>query len=49
MFLGKVLWTFNLEAVSGHEKSFDEGFSVHILWNRPALYVRFLPAEGQSS
>jgi cytochrome P450 len=41
LFLGKVLWTFDLEGVRGHDKTFDENFSVHVLWNRPELYVRF--------
>lgn len=43
MFLGKVLWTFDVQAVSGHERSFDEAFSVHVMWNRPPLWVRFVP------
>ncbi|KAL2258304.1 hypothetical protein VTK26DRAFT_8431 [Humicola hyalothermophila] len=43
MFLGKVLWTFDLECVKGHDKSFDKDFSVHVMWNRPELWVRFLP------
>ncbi|KAK0705863.1 cytochrome P450 [Lasiosphaeria miniovina] len=43
MFLGKVLWTFDLEGVRGHEFSFDRDFSVHMLWNRPEVGPRFLP------
>ncbi|OAQ66841.1 cytochrome P450 [Pochonia chlamydosporia 170] len=49
LFLGEVLWTFDLEPVSGHEKSFDEDFSVHAMWNRPDLYVRLTPAKEQHS
>jgi cytochrome P450 len=45
LFLGKVLWTFDLEGVRGHEKSFDKDFRVFVLWDRPELYVRFLPAK----
>ncbi|KAK3292010.1 cytochrome P450 [Chaetomium fimeti] len=43
LFLAKVLWTFELEGVRGHDKSFDDDFSVHVMWNRPELYVRFVP------
>ncbi|TVY85265.1 Cytochrome P450 monooxygenase aclL [Lachnellula suecica] len=46
LFLGKVLWSFDLEAVSGHEKSFNRDFRVFVMWERPELYVRFLPARG---
>lgn len=48
LFLGKILWTFDLEPVSGHEKSFDKDFSVHVMWNRPELYVKFNPIEDHS-
>jgi len=47
LFLAKILWTFDLEAIRGHEKSFEKDFTVHLLWNRPDLYVRFVPARGQ--
>lgn len=47
LFLAKVLWTFDLEAVSGHDKSFDQDVSAHVMWNHPDLFVRFLPAKGQ--
>jgi len=43
LFLGKVLWTFDLEGVRGHDTSIDGDFSVHVMWNRPELWVRFLP------
>ncbi|KAK7706314.1 hypothetical protein SLS64_007654 [Diaporthe eres] len=46
LFLAKVLWTFDLEAVSGHDKSFDQHVSAHVMWNHPDLYVRFVPAKG---
>ncbi|KAM7193008.1 Cytochrome P450 [Rhypophila sp. PSN 637] len=49
LFLGKLLWTFDLEGVKGHDKSIDEDFSVHVMWNRPELWVRFLPAAGEES
>ncbi|KAF4633886.1 hypothetical protein G7Y89_g4230 [Cudoniella acicularis] len=38
LFLEKVLWTFDLEGVSGHEKSFDKDFRVYVMWERPGLY-----------
>jgi len=47
LFLGKVLWAFDLEGVRGHDKSFDKDFSVHTMWNRPDLYVRFVPVKAQ--
>lgn len=46
LFLGKVLWTFDLEGVYGHERSFDKDFSVHVMWYQPKLCVRFLSARG---
>jgi len=48
LFLGKVLWTFDLVGVRGFERSFDADFSVHLLWNRPDLFVRFVPVSGQN-
>ncbi|CAG8982559.1 hypothetical protein HYALB_00007275 [Hymenoscyphus albidus] len=44
LFLGKVLWSFDLEGVRGHEKSFDE-FKVYVMWNRPELWVRYSPVD----
>ena len=44
LFLGKLLWNFDLEAVRGHEGSFED-FTCHVMWNRPDLYVRFRPVE----
>ena len=46
LFLGKVLFAFDLEGVRGHDMDFDKDFSVHILWNRPDLWVRFRPRQG---
>lgn len=44
-FLGKLLWSFDLEGVRGHKKSFDKDFKVFMMWERPELYVRFVPIE----
>jgi hypothetical protein len=43
LFLGKLLWSFNLEGVSGFEKEFDKDFKAYLMWERPELWVRFLP------
>ncbi|KAK3369914.1 cytochrome P450 [Podospora didyma] len=45
LFLGKVLWTFDVEGVRGLQYSFDRDFSCHMMWNRPELWVRFLPRK----
>ncbi|EPE30390.1 Cytochrome P450 [Glarea lozoyensis ATCC 20868] len=45
LFLGKLLWSFDLEGVSGHEKYFDKDFKAYLMWERPELWVRFLPAR----
>ncbi|KAK4206768.1 cytochrome P450 [Rhypophila decipiens] len=49
LFLGKLLWTFDLEGVKGHDKSIDKDFTVHVMWNRPELWVRFLPVGEEPS
>ncbi|KAI1292916.1 cytochrome P450 [Xylaria venustula] len=41
LFLAKVLWTFDLEAVKGMESSFDDDFRLHAMWKRPQLWIRF--------
>ncbi|KAI0378985.1 isotrichodermin C-15 hydroxylase [Hypomontagnella monticulosa] len=41
LFLAKVLWTFNLDMVRGQDKTFDKDFSVHVMWRRPDVRVRF--------
>ncbi len=41
LFLAKVLWTLDMEAVKGHEKTFDESVSAHVMWNHPELFVLF--------
>ncbi|ROW15259.1 hypothetical protein VPNG_03106 [Cytospora leucostoma] len=43
LYLAKVLWTFNLEAVRGQKISFDKDFSFYSMWNKPQFWVRFLP------
>lgn len=43
MFLAKLLWTYDLELVRGHELTFDKDFTVHTMWNKPSIWVRFLP------
>ncbi|KAI2782286.1 isotrichodermin C-15 hydroxylase [Daldinia loculata] len=42
LFLAKVLWTFDLEMVRGHDKTFDKDFLIHVMWTRPEVRVRFL-------
>ncbi|KAI1079391.1 isotrichodermin C-15 hydroxylase [Whalleya microplaca] len=42
LFLAKVLWTFNLVMVRGQDKTLDKDFSVHVMWYRPEVLVRFL-------
>ena len=49
LFLAKTLWAFDLEAVRGHEGSFDRQVSAHVMWNHPDLFVRFVPAKGQET
>jgi cytochrome P450 len=48
LFLGKVLWAFDIEGIREHEKSYDKDFSAHAMWNRPELYVRYIPVKGQN-
>jgi hypothetical protein len=47
LFLAKVLWTFDLELVKGHNLSFDRDFSVFTMWNKPEMRVRLIPASGR--
>ncbi|KAK5637644.1 hypothetical protein RRF57_013359 [Xylaria bambusicola] len=42
LFLGKVLWTFDLEQTCGQDATFDRDFSVHIMWYKPDIRVRFV-------
>jgi cytochrome P450 len=41
LFMAKVLWTFDIEGVKGMDKNFDDDFSLHAMWNRPHLWVKF--------
>jgi hypothetical protein len=41
LFMAKVLWTFNMEGVKGMDKNFDDDFSLHAMWYRPRIWVRF--------
>ncbi|KAI0968452.1 isotrichodermin C-15 hydroxylase [Xylaria arbuscula] len=41
LFLAKVLWTFDVEAVKGMESSFDDDFRLYAMWKRPQLWIRF--------
>ncbi|KAI1394963.1 isotrichodermin C-15 hydroxylase [Hypoxylon fuscum] len=45
LFIAKVLWTFDLDMVRGQDKTFDKDFSVHVMWYRPDVRVRFLQCE----
>ncbi|KAI0903786.1 isotrichodermin C-15 hydroxylase [Ustulina deusta] len=49
LFLAKVLWTFDIEAVKGMESSFDGDFRLYAMWKRPQVWVRFhhVQREGQ--
>ncbi|KAI1375296.1 isotrichodermin C-15 hydroxylase [Hypoxylon crocopeplum] len=47
LFMAKVLWTFNMEAVRGMDKSFDKDFSLHAMWKRPQIWVRFHPVQRE--
>lgn len=49
LFLAKVLWTFDLEGVRGLDKDFNKDFTVHVMWYRPELRVRFVPVERNVS
>ncbi|CAJ2504342.1 Uu.00g117360.m01.CDS01 [Anthostomella pinea] len=43
LFLGKVLWTFDLEMIKGQDATFDKDYSLHIMWYKPNVRVRFVP------
>jgi hypothetical protein len=43
LFLGKLLWSFDLEGVRGQEKSFDKDFKVYLLCKCEFLRVKLLP------
>jgi cytochrome P450 len=45
VFVGKLLWGFDLEGVRGHERSLDRDFRSYIFLEAMELYVRFLPAQ----
>ncbi|KAI0400702.1 cytochrome P450 [Xylaria palmicola] len=49
LFLAKVLWTFDVEAMKGMESSFDNDFRIYAMWKRPQVWVRFhdVHREGQ--
>ncbi|KAF7893214.1 uncharacterized protein EAF02_000752 [Botrytis sinoallii] len=47
LYLAKVLWAFDLEAVPGQDLSFDRDFSVYTMWNKPKIWVRFLPVKSE--
>ncbi|KAI0471291.1 isotrichodermin C-15 hydroxylase [Xylaria cf. heliscus] len=47
LYLAKVLWTFDLELVRGHSMTFDKDFSVYTMWNKPAIWVRFVPVARE--
>ncbi|TGO40971.1 hypothetical protein BHYA_0028g00120 [Botrytis hyacinthi] len=47
LYLAKVLWTFDVEAVPGQDVSFDRDFSVYTMWNKPQFWVRFVPVKRE--
>jgi cytochrome P450 len=50
LFMAKVLWQFDLEAVAGQEHlSFEKDFRFLVFWERPPFWVRFHPVDGRNS
>ncbi|TGO60963.1 hypothetical protein BCON_0031g00410 [Botryotinia convoluta] len=47
LYIAKVLWTFDVEAVPGQDLSFDRDFSVYTMWNKPQFWVRFVPVKSE--
>jgi cytochrome P450 len=46
LFIARVLWEFDLEAVEGQEAlSFEKDFKFYAYWDRPSFWVRFKPAR----
>jgi len=46
LFIAKVLWEFDLEAVEGQERlSFDKHFKFLAFWERPQYWVQFKTAQ----
>ncbi|KAJ4303123.1 hypothetical protein N0V90_002015 [Kalmusia sp. IMI 367209] len=47
LFIAKVLWEFDLEALEGQNGlSFDKDFKFLTFWERPPFWVRFTPRNG---
>lgn len=47
LYLAKVLWTFDLQAVAGQNISFEKDFRFWSMWEKPQLWVRFIPVERE--
>ncbi|THV52969.1 hypothetical protein BGAL_0063g00270 [Botrytis galanthina] len=47
LYLAKILWTFDVEAVPGQNLSFDRDFSVYTMWDKPRFWVRFVPVKRE--
>ncbi|TGO65891.1 hypothetical protein BOTNAR_0073g00160 [Botryotinia narcissicola] len=47
LYLAKILWTFDVEAVSGQDVSFDRDFSVYAMRHKPQFWVRFVPVKRE--
>ncbi|KAI0899582.1 cytochrome P450 [Annulohypoxylon nitens] len=46
LFIAKVLWQFDLEAVPGQDSlSFEKDFKFLTMWERPPFWVRFKPVQ----
>lgn len=45
LYLAKVLWTFDIEAVPGQHLSFDRDFYIYTMWNKPKFWVKFVPVK----
>ncbi|KAJ3577733.1 hypothetical protein NPX13_g2830 [Xylaria arbuscula] len=43
LFVAKVLWSFNIEAIAGQSMVFDRDFKIYGMWEKPSFRVRFLP------
>lgn len=47
LYLAKILWTFDVEAVPGQDLSSDRDFSVYTMWDKPRFWVRFVPVKRE--
>ncbi|KAI0153072.1 cytochrome P450 [Xylariaceae sp. FL1272] len=43
LFVAKVLWSFDMEAVPGQSMVFERDFKIYGMWEKPSFRARFLP------